>query len=192
MLRRAIALLLIALSITALPTPASAAGRWDPEDVTGPFDLRWVGADYTSSTSLAFIVSFYEGFEVSELPWRPRGGPARGIAAGVEVFIEIDSPNIWAGFSGYLLRRAEGRVAFIYGDLGSACGADFPNSCGRGTVKRIGPNVVRVVIGNLFPEQVEGFTLRARTHWTTPDNTTDIDYFQNLVVPSSSTSVPAA
>jgi hypothetical protein len=182
--RRAVVALLLAISMLAVPYPASAAGPWDPDDVRGPFDLRWVGAGYMSSTSLAFFVSFYEGFEVSELPWRPRGSPGPGrLVAAVLVTVDVAAPNMWASFQGYLLRRAGDRIAFAYGDLGSSCGADFPHSCDRGTVKQLGPNLIRVTIDDLLGEQSEGFTLSVETFWTTPVKTNMHDEIADLVVP---------
>jgi hypothetical protein len=63
---------LLAFICALTPTPASALSDWDPDDVAGPFDLRWVGADFTSSTSLTIVVSLYDGFLVEALPCRPQ------------------------------------------------------------------------------------------------------------------------
>lgn len=50
------------------PTPAAAAGDWDPDDVRGPFDLRWVGAAYTSSGNIRLTYTFYDPVETWRFP----------------------------------------------------------------------------------------------------------------------------
>ncbi len=85
-----------------------------------------------SSTSLTFVVSFYDGFRVAALPWRHRAGHGVAITMGIG--------------EGYLERRTGGRIVFFWGDLGSSCGADYPRSCNRGIVMRPSADVVRVTI----------------------------------------------
>ena len=154
MLRRVVIVALVALTSLAAPIPASAAGDWDPDDVPGPFDIRWIGADFTSSTSMAFIVSFYEGFETDALPWRP--------AYEAEVLVHLQD-----AISGRLVRRAGGRVAFLWGDLGSSCGASWPSGCSRGIVTFLSPRAVRVVIDTTQSEPGWPFNVSVESHWTT-------------------------
>jgi hypothetical protein len=125
--------------ICALPSlPASARTDWDPDDVTGPFDLRRVEAHFSSPTSLSITVSFHDGFRVGALPWRPLRNQDGVLQQGM--FVDV------TGVDGYFLRRAGGRVAFIYGDFGSSCGASFPSGCERGVVTRPSPDVLQVSI----------------------------------------------
>ena len=57
--------LAIALAITG---PANAASDFDPDDVEGPLDLRWVGAWLTQDGEFRITIAFYDGFRVSALP----------------------------------------------------------------------------------------------------------------------------
>jgi len=66
--RRVVFLAVILLSTVAFATPAAAAGDWDPDDVEGPLDLRWVGGSFTAAGNLRLTVSFYDGFTPSVLP----------------------------------------------------------------------------------------------------------------------------
>lgn len=115
------------------PTSASALSDWDPDDVAGPFDLRWVGADFTSSTSLTIVVSFYDGFRVEALPWKP----------WLERQVHVELGRVTEG---YFARRAGGRIAFIWGNFRTNCGGTYPASCNRGIVTRPSPDVLRVTI----------------------------------------------
>jgi hypothetical protein len=74
-------------SLVLLPTPASAIGDWDPNDVSGPLDLRWIGGVYTPTGDIKLTLSFYDpvpdwrfprtgaewdhGVWVRRLPWDP-------------------------------------------------------------------------------------------------------------------------
>ena len=39
-----------------------SSGTWDPNDVKGRFDFRWVGAAYTAAGAIHLTVSFYAGY----------------------------------------------------------------------------------------------------------------------------------
>ena len=62
MIRRVAFSLVLVLSLL-IPLHARAVGVWDPNDVRGPYDLRWVGATNTSSGRVKLTVTFYAGFD---------------------------------------------------------------------------------------------------------------------------------
>lgn len=91
------------------PITRGSSGVWDPNDVKGRFDLRWVGAAYTSTGEIHLSVSFYDGFDWRLLPTDPT---------------DLDSNvNVWlsGALNGYFLRRPGGRLVFLWGDFGSSC-----------------------------------------------------------------------
>jgi hypothetical protein len=51
---------------------AGAGGVWDPDDVTGRFDLRWVGAAYTSTGEIHLSVAFHDEFKTAVLAAKDR------------------------------------------------------------------------------------------------------------------------
>lgn len=102
------------------------SGVWDPDDVTGRFDLRWVGATYTAAGEIHLSVSFYDGFERRFLP--------RSVSdrySHVKVHLS-------GALQGWFVRRPGGRIAFVWGDFGSNC-------CERARVRRPSSNVLSVV-----------------------------------------------
>jgi hypothetical protein len=106
----------------------SESGVWDPNDVAGRFDLRWVGAAYTSEGEIHLSVSFYDGFERRRLPRDPTDSRSN---------VRI---NLSGALNGYFLRRPGGRIIFLWGDFGSSCCAP------RGRVRQPLPNVLSVTI----------------------------------------------
>jgi hypothetical protein len=105
-------------------TIAGAGGVWDPDDVTGRFDLRWVGAAYTSTGELHLSVSFHDGFKRRFLPRQ----------------IDERHSHVSVGLGtvdGWFLRQ-HGRIVFIWGDFGSSC-------CERAGVRRPSSKVLSVV-----------------------------------------------
>ena len=103
---------------------AGASGVWDPDDVTGRFDLRWVGATYTSTGEIHLTVSFHDGFKRRFLP--------RGIDDRYS-HVSVGLGTV----DGWFLRRP-GRIVFIWGDFGSSC-------CERAPVRQPTSNVLSVV-----------------------------------------------
>lgn len=102
-----------------------ATGIWDPNDVTGRFDLRWIGATYTSSGEIHLSVSFYDGFERRFLPRA----------------IDERYSHVSLALSGFLdgwFVRQHGRIVFIWGDFGSTC-------CSRARVRQPSSNALSVV-----------------------------------------------
>ena len=122
-----------AIGVGASPVPrrtgvvlGGANGVWDPNDVTGRFDLKWIGATYTSNGEIHLSVSFYDGFERRFLP--------RDINDSYShVNIEIRG-----GLDGWF-HRQDGRIVFTWGDFGSSC-------CERARVRQPSSNVLSVVV----------------------------------------------
>jgi hypothetical protein len=144
---------LLACIFALTPLPASARTDWDPDDVAGPFDLRRVEVHFASPTSLSIRVSFHDGFSVGALPWSPDFGTDGVLQQGVLVDV--------TGVDGYFLRRAGRRVAFIYGDFGSSCGASYPDGCERGVVTRPSPDVLQVTMDTPGPWE---YSVRVETY----------------------------
>jgi hypothetical protein len=113
-----------------VPRPSGAVlgganGVWDPNDVTGRFDIKWIGAAYTSSGEIHLSVAFYDGFERRFLPRD----------------INDSYSHVEVGLSGALngwFHRRLGRIVFTWGDFGSSC-------CERAPVRRPSSNVLSVV-----------------------------------------------
>ena len=106
------------------PVTAGVSGVWDADDVTGRFDLRWVGAAYTSTGEIHLSVSFHD--EV-----KPRFLPRQIDDRYSHVSVGLGTVDGW------FLRR-HGRIVFIWGDFGSSC-------CERARVRRPASNVLSVV-----------------------------------------------
>ena len=103
---------------------AGASGVWDPDDVTGRFDLRWVGAAYTSTDEIHLSFSFYDGFKRRFLPR--------------EIDDRYSHVSVGLGtVDGWFLRQ-QGRIVFIWGDFGSSC-------CEHARVRQTSSNALSVV-----------------------------------------------
>jgi hypothetical protein len=98
--------------VLALTGQAGATGDWDPDDVRGRYDFRWIGASYTPSGDITLTVVFYRGFRVAALPLR---------SARPGVSFSIDK-----NFAGLFNRTRRGGVVFRYVDLGSSCCVRYP------------------------------------------------------------------
>jgi len=103
---------------------AGAGGVWDPDDVTGRFDLRWVGAAYTSTGEIHLSVAFHDEFKRRFLP-RKIDDRYSHLSVGLGT---VD---------GWFLRQ-HGRIVFIWGDFGSSC-------CERARVRQPSSNALSVV-----------------------------------------------
>jgi hypothetical protein len=86
-----------------------SSGVWDPDDVEGLFDFRWVGAAYTSTGKIHLTVSFYDVFRLRRLPTTPGNQDF-----GVTVLLS-------SALRGEFLRRG-GRVIFEWADFASSPG----------------------------------------------------------------------
>jgi hypothetical protein len=152
------------------PTPASAdlrvspslgeagstafvsSGLWDPDDVEGLFDFRWVGAAYTSTGKIHLSVSFYDAFRLRRLP-------APVLNTGTDSYV-----SVWlsGALNGYFLRKG-GRVIFEWGDFGSTC-------CKTADVTRPRPGVFSVIFNPcsyVYGEEIE--MALGESYWRTQD-----------------------
>lgn len=146
MLRRVLVLMLIVLSAVALPTPAAAAGDWDPDDVEGPLDLRWVGAAFTASGDMRITVSFYDGFTPSALPTQQDG--LSNALSRVRV-------RLGRWHEGWFLRGPAGGLTFYWGPF-FVSGEHEP-------VSWLSPNVLSVTIE--APCYGPNYKIRVSTEW---------------------------
>ena len=136
--------LLVVIAVFAWMPPAHAVnGVWDANDVRGRFDLRWVGASYTSSGEIHLSVSFYDGFDWRLLPRKDgRFGKPEESHVGVDLS---------AALTGIFFRRLDGQLAFVWGDSASAC-------CGHAIATRPSSNVISVTFdpcSYVYGEEIE-------------------------------------
>lgn len=120
------------LGLVLMAPPAVAASDWDPNDVEGPLDLRWVGATFTSNGDLRLVVSFYSGFMSSALR-----GPGRGVRVRMAA---VQSGTV----IGYFRHRRDGSIVFRYGDGASRGGLGCIDE--TAPVVRPSVNVLRVAV----------------------------------------------
>jgi len=152
--------LVLAISL-AMTGPANAASDFDPDDIEGPLDLRWVGAWLTQDGEFRITIAFYDGFRVSALP-TVRHGRLRGSG---QVSVDL------TGYITGLYVRRHGRIVFLYGDFGSSCGFDFPRGCLRAQVRRSSDNVLKVRDTAFCDGADLSYEVRART-WLEREDTT--------------------
>jgi hypothetical protein len=130
-------------SVSGAP-PAKADSDWDPDDVSGRFDLRWIGAIYRDEDTVSLTVSFYPGFRIADLP----GGR------------DPISPGVWFDIDAFMtgwFSRSDGTVRFRYGDTASAC-------CQVRHVRVVTPTVLRVVFP-VVDEGDPGISIRGHSRW---------------------------
>jgi hypothetical protein len=148
MTRRAVFLLVLALTLL-IPAQAQAVGVWDPNDVQGPFDLRWVGATHTSTGRIKLTVTFYAGFSADKLPDR-----------------EIFNPGVWVELDDYMTGffwvNRRGDVVLSYGDTASGC-------CYHAPVAQPAPRTL-VARYRPFDEGEPGFVIRGWSQWRLGEN----------------------
>jgi hypothetical protein len=182
-----VTLAVAALGLVATPAPVSASvggaespvpqairgpdlstralsGVWDPDDVEGRFDIRWIGAAYTSTGEIHLSLSFYEAFRARALA---RYGHVTGRNDGYGYVNVTLSSSIDYG---HFLRRPGGRIVFVWGDSASSC-------CAIDRVTRPSSKVLSVtfdpcsyVYGNEI-EQVQGDSLWRTRHVRAHDST---------------------
>jgi hypothetical protein len=148
---KVIAVILTVAFLVLVPAPALGLGDWDPDDVDGPLDFRWVGGAYTADgTQIRVILGFYDGFRPSALVARHNGS---GVLLNLTDFL-----------SGFFRQRRDGQIKFLYGDLGSNCG--FESTTCAHVLVRIQGDSVRF---NVQAVPVDGadptYELRARSRW---------------------------
>jgi len=106
MRRITVLLALTTALLTLFGGTASARGVWDPDDVRGPLDIRWVGLHYEGPDDAVLTLTFYPGFRVSALP-KIRDMPNDN---RTELFVQVDRSAY-----GDFVRR-HGHFAFAYSD----------------------------------------------------------------------------
>jgi hypothetical protein len=126
-------------------TPASAESDWDPNDVQGPLDLRWIGASFISGDRTKVSVSFYGGFHAGALTHR------RSLSRGVVI-------TMTDYLQGYFRLRDNGHIVFIYGDFGSSC-------CDTARVEQPLRRVLRVVFPTIHDPADCTYRVRATSTW---------------------------
>jgi hypothetical protein len=134
--------LLLILIVMAAAAPAHAASDWDPDEVEGPLDLRWIGARFAPHGQFVLAISFYDDFDPRAIPRR------KTLERGVSL-------EFYAFMDGVLFRRTDGRIALFYGDFGSTC-------CNRAVAQQPSPGVLRFV----FPTIDENLSYRVRASST--------------------------
>jgi len=129
-------------------TALASSGQWDPDDVEGRFDFRWVGAAYTSTGELHLSVSFYDKFRVRMLPRISEGPYPRHV-----------SVRFSRSLFGTFWRQPGGHVVFEWGNLGC---------CKTLDVTRPAPKVFSVIIspcGYVHGHEIE--MMRGQSMWRT-------------------------
>jgi hypothetical protein len=138
--------ILMAGLLTAVPTSAESA--WDPDDVEGPLDLRWLGASFIPHDRTKLTVSFYDDFRVGALAHRRGQVFHRGVRVKLAKHLQ-----------GVFRVRSNGHIVFIYGDFGSSC-------CSTARVEWPSRTVLRVVIPTFNKEAGFGpYRVRAISTW---------------------------
>ena len=142
-------LALAVVAVVALAAPAHAGSVWDPEDVTGPLEIRWLGATFQADDTMRVTVSFYDDFQASALPTlRGNGDRERGeIRVRLTEFLE-----------GYFAHRQDGQLVFVWGDFGSSC-------CNVTRARSSSADVLRVTFATLHDDADPTFEVRAESHW---------------------------
>jgi hypothetical protein len=134
--------------ILLLPTPASAVGDWDPNDVESPLDLRWIGAVYTRSGDIALTLSFYDPVPNRRFPRRD-GEWNRG------VWVRRVPWDPCCGEFGFIFRTTTGGLRFTWDEMQPTIPQIVP-------VERISSSILRV---RFSPPHPGGYRLRAISVW---------------------------
>jgi hypothetical protein len=153
-MRRALQFALAVVAVVVLATPASAGSAWDPNDTTGPLDIRWLGAKFTAAGNTSRLtISFYDSFRTSALPTMVRRGyypTFRGRGA-----LSIILTDYYVGF---VAHRHDGRLIFVYADWGSDC-------CDIARVRTPSAHVLRVTFPTIRDPADPTYGVRAESTW---------------------------
>jgi hypothetical protein len=153
-MRRALQLTLAVVALVVLATPASARSAWDPNDTTGPLDIRWLGARFvTAGDTSRLTISFYDSFRTSALPTMVRMGyypTFRGRGA-----LSIVLTDYYVGF---VAHRKDGGLIFVYADWGSVC-------CDIAHVRTPSARVLRVTFPTIRDPADPTYDVRAESTW---------------------------
>jgi hypothetical protein len=104
---------LVCVGVNLLAAPASARSVWDPHDVKGPLDIRWMSAVFTANHRIRLTISFYPRFRATAIPKvRDRHGYAYWSGRGGLELSLIDY------FSVFFARRRDGRVILLHPEQG--------------------------------------------------------------------------
>jgi len=119
--RRATAVIaLVVLSVLVWAPIAQAAGIWDPNDVRGRLDIRWIGVRYTQDGDAILTVTLYDGFRTSALPKKSTVFDPNALAVYLDEHTQ-----------GYFFRK-HGDIRLSFGDHASNCcsiyGVQRPNA----------------------------------------------------------------
>jgi hypothetical protein len=133
------------ISVLLTGAPALAASDWDPDDVNGPLDMRWVAARFVPHDRFKLTVSFYPSFRPSALPRQ------KSFSRGVAVIL-TDYLN------GLFRHRRDGRIVFVYGDFASSC-------CSVANVRRPFRDVLRVVFPTVHDPADLTYRVRPTSTW---------------------------
>jgi hypothetical protein len=136
---------LIVASLLLTGAPALAESAWDPADVEGPLDIRWIGARFAPHDRFKLTLSFYSDFRASAL------SKTRSFRRGVAVTL-TDYLN------GLFRHRRDGRIVFIYGDFASTC-------CLVAPVRRPSVDVLKVVFPTVHDPADLTYRVRATSTW---------------------------
>jgi hypothetical protein len=136
---------LVVTSLLLTGAPALAESAWDPADVEGPLDMRWVGARFAPHDRFKLTISFYSDFRASALP------RTRNFRRGVTVILTDY-------LMGFFRHRRDGRIVFIYGDFASSC-------CSVARVRRPSRDVLKVVFPTVHDAADLTYRVRATSTW---------------------------
>jgi hypothetical protein len=153
-MRRAPQLAFAVVALVVLATPASAGSAWDPNDPTGPLDIRCLGATFvTAGDTSRLTISFYDSFRTSALPTMVRGDyypTFHGRGA-----LSIVLTDFYVGF---VAHRKDGGLIFVYADWGSIC-------CYIAHVRTPSARVLRVTFPTIRDGADPTYDVRAESTW---------------------------
>ena len=116
--RMVVAAVLMPFVISLAPGLAHAAVL-DPDETSGPFDLRWVDAAPTHHDRIALTVRFWPGFTGASLPQGHTLDLRRQVTIVVEGAPDGDFTNGAYHHEGYFFRHA-GKLWLRNGEFGSS------------------------------------------------------------------------
>ena len=123
-LMRRFAIALVLPLALGLMTQTPAAAIWDPNDVRGPLDIRWVKVRELHHGHLKVTIGFWPGFDRSALPIQLFTDNAAWVS-----FL----PRRFTGPTTAQILRRHGTLKLIHGDFGSSL------CCWRSALTQIGP-----------------------------------------------------
>lgn len=143
-MKRLVGLLVVA-AVLVSSAPAFAASDWDPDDVDGPLDMKWIGARFIPDDRFRLTISFYDDFRPSAIPLRH--GKRNSVTVTFTDFL-----------NGFFFRRQNERIMLFYGDFGSDC-------CAKAPVRQPSANVLRVTFPTIHDPADLTYEVRARSTW---------------------------